>query len=266
MRAKSDYLTLSFWVTRLWLLVLLLGLWWVLSDGSTSTYFPPLREISATLWAHWMPGVGTHVVSDLLPSLGKFVAGFFIASLLGIVLGTLFGLVPTLRRLTEPIIQFLRSLPPPVLLPVALLFFGITAEMNIAMIVMGAVWPTLMNASAGVRALSQELEDFSSVYRLSFSEKLFRVILPSAAPQIFSGLRVTLQLSVILIVVSEMVAATKGVGYYVLYSQQTFAVVETWTGTLVLGIIGYLASVIFIVLEKRVLKWQYGMRAAAGQS
>ncbi|MGI8392468.1 ABC transporter permease [Leucobacter sp. W1038] len=261
MTARRNYLKPGYWVTRLWLLVLLLAVWWVASDQSQSMYFPPLRVILTTFVEQWVPGIGTNVTTDLLPSLGKFIAGFLIAAGLGVILGTVLGLVPWLRRSTEPIVQFLRSLPPPVLLPVALLFWGITAEMNIAMIVIGAIWPTVMNTTAGVRAVSKELEDFSAVYRLNFRERLFKVILPSAGPQIFSGLRVTLQLSVILIVVSEMVAATQGVGYFVLHSQQTFAVVNTWTGTIVLGIIGYLASVIFLVLEKRALKWQYGMRA-----
>ena len=80
--------------------------------------------------------------------------------------------------------------------------------------------------------------------------------MPAASPQIMSGLRTTLQLAIILIVVAEMVAATRGIGFYVLDSQQTFAVPETWAGTIVLGLLGYFAALVFIAVERRVLAWQ----------
>ena len=133
--------------------------------------------------------------------------------------------------------------------------------MSVAIIVIGAIWPTLLNTVDGVRSLDPLVKDMSRSYRLTMPQYIRFVLLPNAGPQIFAGLRTTLQISIILIVVSEMVASTSGIGFYLLNSQQTFAVAETWAGTLLLGILGYLANLAFLRLERFVLRWQYGMRA-----
>ena len=245
---------------RLWLPVLLAVVWWYASAGSQNIYFPPLSTILETFAADWLGG---RAATDLAPSLGKFALGFLISAVGGIAIGTWLGLSPAAREAAEPVVQFLRSLPPPVLLPIGLLLFGITGTMNVAIIVMGAIWPTVLNTADGIRSLDGQVADMARSYRLTFAQRLFAVALPNAAPQIFAGLRTTLQLSIILIVVSEMVAAASGVGYYVLNSQQTFAVAETWAGTLLLGLIGYLSTLVFLAVEKRVLNWQHGMRRAA---
>ncbi len=252
--------TLTKVALRLWLPVLLVVVWWIGSANSQSIYFPPLQDIMTTFRQDWL---FARFGSDLAPSLTRFALGFLIASVGGIVIGTLLGLNPRAKRATEPIIQFLRAIPPPALLPVALLFFGISSKMNVAIIVIGAIWPTLLNTADGVRSVDPQLGDFSRSYRLSFSERLFRVTLPSASPQIFAGLRTTLQLSIVLIVVSEMIGAVNGVGFYVLNAQQTFAIRQTWAGTIVLGLLGYVSTLIFLQVEKRALTWQRGMQHSA---
>lgn len=254
---KKTSTTSGIWgktLRRGWLPVLLFLLWWFGSAGSTSLYFPSLANILETLRVDWL---GDGFTTHLVPSMIKFVLGFLIAATLGVGLGLVVGLSRTLMALTEPIVQFLRSLPPPVLLPVGLLFFGIGAEMNIAIIAFGAMWPTLLNTVDGVRSLDGELREMSRSYRLSFGQRLCFVLLPNASPQIFAGLRTTLQISIILIVVAEMVAATSGVGFYLLNSQQTFEVSETWAGTLLLGGIGYLTTLVFDYVEGYVLAWHH---------
>lgn len=242
---------------RSWLPVLLVLIWWVASAGSTSPYFPPLGDILQTFQADWL---FARVGSDLLPSLARFSLGFLIASILGITVGTIIGLNPGARRATRPIVQFLRSIPPPALLPIALLFFGIDSSMNVAMIVIGAVWATLLNSEDGVRSVDPQLRDMARSYRLTRLERLMFVTLPAASPQIFAGLRITLQLSIVLIVISEMVGAVNGVGFYVIHAQQSFAIRETWAGTILLGLIGYFATLVFVQFENRVLAWQHGMQ------
>ena len=247
---------------RTWLPVVLVAWWWLASAGSKSLYFPPLSTILQTLQHDWL---GPGLTENLLPSLGKFLAGFLIASVGGIVLGLLIGMSRTLAAAVEPIVQFLRSLPPPVLLPIGILVFGIGAPMNIAIIAFGAIWPTLLNTIDGVRSLDSQVRDMSRSYRLTLAQRVRYVVLPNAGPQIFAGLRTTLQISIILIVVSEMVASVNGIGYYLLNSQQTFAVPQTWAGTLLLGALGYLANILFLRIESSVLRWHSGMRAASGK-
>lgn len=236
--------------------VLLLFLWWILSRDSTSLYAPSLELILWTFSQDWL-GVG--FIEHALPSIGKFLAGFAIAALGGVVFGTLIGFSQRLSAAVDPVIQFMRAIPPPALLPIALLIFGLGTSGNIAVIVIGAIWPTLMNTVEGIRSVDQEVRDMAQSYRLSLRKQLSSVYLPAASPQIFAGLRITLQLSIILIVVSEMFASTSGIGFYVLNSQQMFAVPETYAGTILLGLIGFIATIIFVAVERYVLSWHRGM-------
>jgi ABC-type nitrate/sulfonate/bicarbonate transport system permease component len=89
------------------------------------------------------------------------------------------------------------------------------------------------------------------------------VMLPAASPQIFAGMRTSLSLALILMVISEMVASTNGIGYFVLQSQRTFAIPEMWSGILLLGILGYTLNGAFVLIERRVLRWHRGARASA---
>jgi ABC-type nitrate/sulfonate/bicarbonate transport system permease component len=91
-------------------------------------------------------------------------------------------------------------------------------------------------------------------------------VLRSASPQIFTGLRQALSIGIILMVISEMFAGTDGLGYTVVQFQRSFAVPDMWTGILVLGLLGFLLSVVFQVVERRVLGWYHGLRAAARRS
>jgi sulfonate transport system permease protein len=244
------------WATMLWMPAALIVIWWFASAQSTNIYVPPLQTILDVFARDWF---GPHFVNDPLPSIGKFIAGFLLAALGGVVIGTVLGMSRRLSAALDPLIQFFRAIPPPALLPVALLIFGIGTQMNIAVIVIGAIWPTLLNTIDGVRALDPQVKDMANSYRLSLTQQVFRVLLPAASPQIFAGIRVTLQFSIILIVVAEMYASTSGIGFYVLNSQQMFAVTETWAGTILLGLLGYLATLLFIAVERRVLFWHFGL-------
>lgn len=245
---------------RAWLPLLIVLVWWFASAGSQSLYFPSLQTILETFVDDWLSSQG---LNYLVPSLRNLVIGFGIAAIAGVAGGVLLGSIRWAAAAAEPIVHFLRSLPPPVLLPLGLLMFGTGPTMKIAIIAIGAVWPTLLNTMDGVRGIDPQFKQMSSVYQLSRFEHLRYVLLPAAGPQIFAGLRTTLQISIILIVVSEMVASTVGIGYYVLLSQQTFAVPETWAGTILLGLVGYICNLIFVRVEKRALHWQFGLRATA---
>src|SRR5699024_12378762 len=129
--------------------------------------------------------LGEGFFDHALPSLGKFLAGFLIASIGGIAIGTLIGFSRRLSAALVPVIQFLRAIPPPALLPVALVIFGLGTAGNIAVIVIGAIWPTLMNTVDGIRSVDQEVRDMTRSYRLSLRKRLFSVYLPAASPQIF---------------------------------------------------------------------------------
>lgn len=249
---------------RAWLPVAIVTLWWTMSALSPSLYFPPLAVIVEEIFTQWI--LGPRLTADLLPTLGNFATGLAIALISGTVVGTLLGRNAVLRALLAPIINFLRSLPSPALIPIVLVLFGLGNTMSVALIAIGAVWPTLLNTMDGVRSVDTQVREMVRSYRLTRAQNILRVVLPSAGPQIVAGYRISLQISIILIVVSEMVGATRGLGYFVLESQQLFRVPQTWAGTIMLGLLGYVLTQIFVAIERRVLRWQIRMRAATGAS
>lgn len=247
---------------RAWLPVSIVVVWWIGSTLAPSLYFPPLSVIVEEIVNEWI--FGPRLTEDLIPTLANFAVGFAIAVVGGVVLGVILGRSPVLRAFLAPIINFLRSLPSPALIPIVLVLFGLGTSMSIALIAIGAIWPTLLNTIDGVRSVDTQVRDMTRSYRLSRWQVIFKVVLPAAGPQIAAGIRVSLQISIILIVVSEMVGATRGLGYFVLESQQLFRIPQTWAGTIMLGLLGYLLTQIFVLVERRVLRWQIRMREATG--
>ena len=170
---------------------------------------------------------------------------------------------PVLRRISEPIVEFLRAIPAPALLPFALLVLGVGNDSKIFVIAFVCLWPILLNAVDGVSGVDPTLVDTGRVYRIPASDRLRHVVLPAATPQIFAGMRTSLSLALILMVISEMVASSNGIGYFVLQSQRSFAIPEMWSGIILLGLLGYAFNAVFLLIERRVLAWHRGARAAS---
>ena len=242
----------------LWLFALLVVLWWVLSAGSTSPYFPPLSTIVSELGKLW---VFHDVRVDLVPSLEHLAVGYVLAGVIAIAIATLFWRVRTARDSLSPLVYFLYVLPAPALLPAFIVLFGIGGSMKIAIIGFAALWPVLFNAIDGMQSIDPVKLDTARSLGMSHRQTLRWVVLPGAAPQIAAGLRNSLQVAILLMVVSEMVASTSGIGYFILNAQQSFESVDMWTGIIVLGIVGSALNFIFVAAERVVLRWYYGERA-----
>jgi ABC-type nitrate/sulfonate/bicarbonate transport system permease component len=240
--------------------LLLLVLWGVLSSGSDTYYFPPLTDILDTFADTWL---FERVGSDVVPSLARLALGYGIACALAVAAGLALGLSRPLRRATDPIVQFLRAIPPPALLPFGILVLGVGTSMKVFIIAFVCLWPVLLNTIDGVAGVDPTLRETARVYDIAPRDRLLRVTLPAATPQIFAGMRTSLSLALILMVISEMVASTNGIGYFVLQSQRSFAIPEMWSGILLLGILGYVLNAIFLLVERRVLRWHRGARASA---
>ncbi|MBP5889943.1 ABC transporter permease [Streptomyces scabiei] len=243
--------------------LVLVTVWWFASAGSTDVFWPPLRTILTTFPDVW---TAERVRADVLPSLLRLSAGYAVAAVAGVALGTVVGLHRRVRSVCEPVLEFLRAVPPPVLVPVIMLFAGIGDTMRIAVIASGCVWPVLLNTVEGVRAVDPVLTDTARSYGITGAARLRHVVLRSASPQIFAGLRQALSIGIILMVISEMTAAGDGLGHTVVQFQRGFAIPDMWTGILVLGLLGFLLSVVFRLVERRVLGWYHGLRASSRRS
>lgn len=237
--------------------VALIAAWWFASEGSQNFYFPSLRTILATFAKLWFSPQAMH---NVVPSLVRFSLGYSAAALLGIAIGIPVGRSRDLRNVLEPVLEFLRAVPPPVLVPVLILFAGLGDTMKALVIVSGCIWPVLLNTVAGVRALDDVLAEVVRSYRIGPIARFWHFVLPGASPQIFTGLRQSLSIGLILMVVSEMFAASDGIGFALVQYQRTFAIPEMWSGIILLGIIGIVLSLILRVFESWILGWYHGLR------
>lgn len=238
--------------------VILVTAWWFVSAGSTDFYRPPLSRILVAFRETWF---GQRLVDDVLPSVARLGFGYAVALLLGIGIGMAIGLNRTLAALCEPVLEFLRAIPPPVLVPILMLVAGIGDVMKVLVIVSGCAWPILLNTVQGVRSVDEVLADTCRSYRIGGVYRLWHLVLRSASPQIVTGARQALSIGIILMVISEMFAANSGLGFAVVQFQRGFAIPEMWSGVLLLGLLGVLLSLVFRLAEHRVLGWYHGFRA-----
>jgi ABC-type nitrate/sulfonate/bicarbonate transport system permease component len=238
----------------------LLVLWGVWSASGDTFYFPPLTDILEKFNDTW---VFERVGSDVVPSLERLFLGYAIAVVVAVAIGIPLGLSPLLRRATSPIVEFLRAIPPPALLPFSIVVLGVGNSGKVFLIAFVCLWPVLLNTIDGVTGIDPTLRDTARSYGVSGRDRLWRIVLPAASPQIFAGMRTSLSLALILMVISEMVASTNGIGFFVLQSQRSFAIPEMWSGILLLGLLGYGLNLIFVLAERRVLAWHRGARASA---
>lgn len=225
--------------------------------------WPPFSEVVARLWSAWVtdPAAWTDAIA---PSLARLLAGWAGAVVVGIAIGTLLGLSATARDYLGPAISFLRAIPPPALLPLFIVLLGIGDGMKAAIIGFGAVWPILLNTADGVASVEPLQRHTARAYRIGFGDELLRIILPAAAPKIFAGLRISLSIAVILMVISEMIATVDGVGFALVQAQRSFRTIDVWAAILVLGVIGFALNAALGAVEGRALRWHRGaMRTEA---
>lgn len=237
--------------------ILLIAIWWVSTINSTNFFVPKPQPLVHTFIETWF---GDRFMTDIVPSVARFAAGVAIAIFLGIGLGLSIGSVKWLRQLTEPVLEFFRAIPPPVLVPVLMLILGVTDTMKIVVIISGSIWPVLLNTVEGVRSVDSVLSDTCRTYRIGGAARFRYLVLRSASPQIMAGVRQSLSVGLILMVISEMFASSSGLGFTIIQFQRGFAVDAMWSGIVVLGLIGVLFSILFHLTERRVLRWYYAQR------
>lgn len=237
---------------------ILLGAWWLYTLNSSNFFIPEPVQLFETFMSTWV--TGDRLTEDVLPSLQRLALGLVLAIMLGILLGLLVGLNKTVRSVVEPVFEFFRALPPPVLIPVLMLLIGVGNTMQVAVIVSGCIWPILLNTIEGVRGIDPVQTETSQSYGITGFNRIRYQIVPGAAPPIMAGIRQSLSIGLILMVISEMFATSSGLGFAIVQFQRSFAIPDMWSGIAVLGIIGVTLSFIFQFVERRVLRWYHGLK------
>jgi ABC-type nitrate/sulfonate/bicarbonate transport system permease component len=217
--------------------------------------FPRVSSILVTWWQLMVSG---ELPGEVLASLWRMFAGYFIGVTLGVGLGLLMGYVRFFYNLLEPVTEMLRPIPSPAYLPIVILFLGIDDEMKIFMIAFATLFPVLLNTYSGVRSVDPIQLQTARTFGVAGRRLLTQVVLPAASPYIFTGMRVSLAVALIVMVISEMVAASSGIGYFILSAQRGFKIRDMFAGVLTLALLGYALNRLFLAIENRVLAWHYG--------
>jgi ABC-type nitrate/sulfonate/bicarbonate transport system permease component len=225
--------------------------------------FPRLSTILVEFREMWL---FSQVELHLVPSLTRIVLGFLIAVAVGVILGIPLGLSRRGRMLAMPHIEWWRAMPPPALIPISIvLLHSIGNRQKVAFIAFVCLFPILLNTIDGVRGIDPTLIDTARSYGMGRLERVRSIVLPAALPQIFAGMRTSLPLAVIMMVLTEYFSSTSGVGYVLLISKNTFQLVPMWATIVLIGLLGYLLNLLLLQVERRVLRWHRGWRAVAAQ-
>lgn len=266
-RSRRAFGALGKWVV----FACFVGVWQLVTVLAEDPFFPPPASIGETMVDLWLSGPASQlwlseaVFDDVVPSLLRLLSGWAVAGIAGIVLGLMLGRSDKLHDYFSPTISFLRSIPPPALLPVFLVLFPIGTPMQLATIIFGVVWPVLLNTIDGAHTLDETVVETTRSMRLSKPRFLATVVLPAALPKIFAGLRVSLSLALILMVISELVGSTNGIGYQMISDQRDFAFTEMWAAIVLLGILGYVLNVLLLAVQNRVIGWHTRSKSLTGR-
>jgi ABC-type nitrate/sulfonate/bicarbonate transport system permease component len=234
----------------------LLALWQIVSmTGLVDVaLLPPVSAIAASFYGAIAHGTLLPALSE---SLARMFVGYGAASVVGITLGVLMGRSRFVYALFEPLVELLRPVPIPAFIPLLILFLGIQSSLKIVVVFIGAFFPVLLAAYAGVRSVAITTRETASTFRLSWWQTVREITIPAAAPIIFVGLRTSLAIALIVEVVSEMIAGTGGIGFYILQAEQALKVVDMYVGIFALALVGYGLNSLFLLVERTVLAWHF---------
>jgi NitT/TauT family transport system permease protein len=196
-----------------------------------------------------------------LQPLGQTLYLLFVSYAIGcglaVALGLLMGRYRFVDGLLEPLVEFLRPLPKPALLPPLMLFLGLGDAMKITVISLGVFFPVLINTVQGVRGTDPVLLAVGRTFGHKSTAALCKIVLPSALPLILAGMRVSLGLGLVLVIVAEMMAATGGIGFLVIDMQRSFRSADMYAWIVILAVLGYSLNALFVRLERRLIHWSF---------
>lgn len=230
-------------------------LWQVCADARliSPVFFPsPTRTFAAFMAMEERGDIWGPMANTAL----RMFYGWVLASLAGIALGGAIARSGPVRAYLEPLLEFLRPLPASAIIPPAILFLGLTSKMAVTVIAFGALWPVLLGAYHGFRSVAPQLVEMAAAMRMRSIAFLWKVALPSALPDIFAGVRVSLAIALILAIVTEMQAAQTGLGFNILMAQRSFRSPELYAGIVVLALLGFMTNQALVMAERYLLRWR----------
>jgi len=236
---------------------ILLATWWLAVDLSHSLIFPtPLAVLRGTLELARDGTLWLHIGASLL----RVATGFMLAVVAGVPMGLWMGRVDTVYRTLNPIFQMLRPISPIAWIPVTILWFGVGNMSPVFLIFIAAVFPLIVQTSAGVHTIEKRYLRAAENFGVSRSVLLRQVIVPAVLPEIIVGMRIGLGVAWLVVVAAEMIAPVSGLGYLIIDSRNSGSRYDLVIGVMIIiGLIGLLLDGLMRRLEgMKTVRWRYG--------
>ncbi|HZX25759.1 MAG TPA: ABC transporter permease [Telluria sp.] len=236
---------------------LLLAAWWLAVDLSHSLIFPtPLAVLRGTLELARDGILWVHIGASLL----RVATGFMLAVVVGVPMGLWMGRVDAAYRTLNPIFQMLRPISPIAWIPVTILWFGVGNMSPVFLIFIAAVFPLIVQTSAGVHTIEKRYLRAAENFGVSRSVQLRQVIVPAVLPEIIVGMRIGLGVAWLVVVAAEMIAPVSGLGYLIIDSRNSGSRYDLVIGVMIIiGVIGLLLDGVMRRLEgMKTVRWRYG--------
>lgn len=242
-------------VPPLVVLAALLGIWQILCSAPGASLPPPSQvfEESFDLIAYPFFHYGSQDIGlgwRVLVSLERVAYGFGLAAVVGVVIGAVIGQSIWAMRGLDPIFQVLRTVPPLAWLPLSLAAFQDSNPSAIFVIFITSIWPVIINTAVGVRNIPQDYRNVAQVLRLNQLEFFFKIMLPSAAPYIFTGLRIGVGLSWLAIVAAEMLTGGVGIGFFIWDAWNSSRLPDIIVALAYIGVVGFVLDKLVAALGK----------------
>jgi len=204
--------------------------------------------------------IGTLLLSGsvgppLLKTTVMLFAGYGSGCAAAVAIGILMGYYRPVYLLLEPITELLRPIPKPALVPVLILLLGLGAGMKVTVVALAAFFPVLINTVQGVRAVDPVVIDMARTFGHSDFAVLRRILLPASAPYILAGMRISLGISLVVVIIAEMISGTGGLGDLILDMQRSFLVTESYAWLVIVAVLGFGLNVLFRWVERRATFW-----------
>lgn len=196
------------------------------------------------------------LIGHIVVSTQRAIIGFLIGGSLGLCLGVVVGFFNKVERIFNPSIQLIRMLPYLAIAPLFILWFGFGETSKLLLIAKGSFFPMYVNTFLGIRSIDQKLFEVANIYQYSKKSLMTKLIIPSALPNIFLGIRLSVGVAWLGLVVAEMMGSTEGIGFLVNDARAMSLISTVFVGIILFAILGKLSDAIVLKIQSRVLRWQ----------
>ncbi|MGK8469946.1 nitrate ABC transporter permease [Stutzerimonas stutzeri] len=241
-------------------ILLLLGVLWEMLCSGANAALPPPSQVVAETWELIIDpfydngGNDVGLAWQLLASLERVAVGYLLAVVAGVALGVLIGQSDWAMRGLDPIFQVLRTVPPLAWLPLSLAGFQDSHPSALFVIFITAIWPIIINTAVGIRNIPQDYRNVAQVLQLNGFEYFKTIMLPAAAPYIFTGLRIGVGLSWLAIIAAEMLIGGVGIGFFIWDAWNASRISDIILALVYIGVVGFVLDRLVALVGQRITR------------